>query len=224
MVDYKLKKNPRTLRLKITVNHEGEVVVTAPVFATRRVIEQFLHENAGWIKSEQAKRPRRPAYQGGPYQLFGHEYTLEFRYDPKLTSGWQILGKQLVYNNSRYLLEPKNDVVLTSNETALLEKFSKNTLRTYISTRLPQLHTKMQLEMPIGRISLKNQSTRWGSCTYQGDLNFNWHLVHYEPAVIDYVLIHELAHFVHRDHSARFWALVAKYDGDYKRHRQILKH
>ena len=80
----------------------------------------------------------------------------------------------------------------------------------------------MNLDGKVKRICIKKISSRWGSCSSVGNLNFNYKLVHYSPEVIDYVLIHELAHLVHLNHSDKFWALVAKYDGQYKKHRLML--
>ncbi len=75
----------------------------------------------------------------------------------------------------------------------------------------------------INKITLRQQKTRWGSCSSAGNLNFNWRLVHYPPEVIDYVIIHELAHRTHMDHSSSFWQLVARYDPDHLKHRNWLK-
>jgi predicted metal-dependent hydrolase len=74
-----------------------------------------------------------------------------------------------------------------------------------------------------GRIAIRAQKTRWGSCSGQGNLNFNCLLVLTPPPVRDYVVIHELCHRKEMNHSARFWAEVAKLCPDYREHRQWLK-
>lgn len=107
-----------------------------------------------------------------------------------------------------------------SQEKAL-ERFLKSTAQVYVIKRTEQLAEKMNVTFK--NITLREQSSRWGSCSSAGNLNFNWRLVHAEPNIIDYVIVHELAHRVHMDHSRSFWALVAKFDPEYQIHRGWLK-
>ena len=74
-----------------------------------------------------------------------------------------------------------------------------------------------------GRITIRNQKTRWGSCSSKGNLNFNCLLMLAPPEIRDYVVVHELAHRKEMNHSPRFWAEVERIDPDCKAHRQWLK-
>lgn len=74
-----------------------------------------------------------------------------------------------------------------------------------------------------GRITIRNQKTRWGSCSSKGGLNFNCLLMLAPPAVRDYVVVHELCHRKEMNHSPRFWAEVARIIPDYKTHEKWLK-
>lgn len=73
------------------------------------------------------------------------------------------------------------------------------------------------------KITIKNTSTRWGSCSRAGNLNFNYKLIFVEENLLDYVVIHELCHLKELNHGPRFWHLVAQAMPDYKAHRQKLK-
>lgn len=74
-----------------------------------------------------------------------------------------------------------------------------------------------------GRITIRNQKTRWGSCSSKGNLNFNCLLMLAPPEVLDYVIVHELCHRKEMNHSPRFWSEVAKVIPDYKKHEKWLK-
>ena len=79
------------------------------------------------------------------------------------------------------------------------------------------------MDVEYDKLELRNQRTRWASCSVQRTLSFNWRLVMAPPDVIDYVVIHELAHLRERNHTRRFWQLVRQYDPDYEQHVEWLK-
>ena len=73
------------------------------------------------------------------------------------------------------------------------------------------------------RITIRDQKTRWGSCSARGTLSFNWRLMLAPPAILDYVVVHELCHLTHMDHSAAFWQAVEAVYPDYRSARKWLK-
>lgn len=79
------------------------------------------------------------------------------------------------------------------------------------------------LQVSYGRITIRHQKTRWGSCSGKGNLNFNCLLMLAPPQVQDYVVVHELCHRLEMNHSPRFWALVEGVLPDYRKHRRWLK-
>lgn len=73
------------------------------------------------------------------------------------------------------------------------------------------------------RITIRDQKTRWGSCSARGTLSFNWRLMLAPPAILDYVVVHELCHLTHMNHSAAFWQAVESVYPDYRNARKWLK-
>ena len=77
--------------------------------------------------------------------------------------------------------------------------------------------------LAIGTVRIKNQTTRWGSCSKKGNLNFNYRLVHLSPELADYLIVHELCHIGEFNHSKAFWSLVARTIPNYVALRQQLR-
>lgn len=80
-----------------------------------------------------------------------------------------------------------------------------------------------QMHIEYGRITIRDQKTRWGSCSSKGNLNFNWRLLMMPEPVMDYVVVHELAHRKEMNHSPRFWEIVGTYIPDYQSKREWLR-
>ncbi|MDE2489197.1 MAG: M48 family metallopeptidase, partial [Elusimicrobia bacterium] len=84
-------------------------------------------------------------------------------------------------------------------------------------------HWAAAMGATYGRVRVKDQRTLWGSCTPRGDLNFNWRLTLAPSEVLDYVVIHELAHRFEMNHSRRFWAVVARHCPEHRTRRRWLR-
>ncbi len=89
--------------------------------------------------------------------------------------------------------------------------------------RVAHWSERMGLKDRVRRVFIKDQRSLWGSCSQAGNLNFNWRVVQAPPAVLDYLVIHELAHLREMNHSKRFWAHVSEHCPDYKLHRKWLR-
>jgi len=106
---------------------------------------------------------------------------------------------------------------LTKEEEAFYRKWAKE----YLPPRLEYFAKLMGLT-PSG-VKITSAKTRFGSCSSENSISLSWHLMRYNPVAIDYVLVHELAHIVHKNHSPAFYALVATVFPDYKERRALLR-
>ena len=106
---------------------------------------------------------------------------------------------------------------LTENERELYRDQAKSIFEQKVA------YYSRLMNVTYGRISIRDQKTRWGSCSAEGNLNFNWRLILAPAGVLDYVVIHELAHRKEMNHSARFWDVVESYMPEYRKYREWLK-
>lgn len=107
-----------------------------------------------------------------------------------------------------------------AQEEALVRRY-REAAKEYFPKRVAYYHARMGGQYE--KIVIRDQKTRWGSCSSRGTLSFNWRLMLAPPAVLDYVVVHELAHLQQMNHSKQFWAVVEQVMPDYKSHRSWLK-
>lgn len=115
------------------------------------------------------------------------------------------------------LEQDKNKIIYSSKQ--VLE--SKQKAKNYIFPKVEELAQKFWLK--YNSIKITSAKTRWGSCTSKKNLNFSYRLILTTPKVIDYVIVHELAHLKHMNHSKRFWSEVESMMPDYKESEKWLK-
>lgn len=211
LIDQLIRARRRTIA--ILVQRDGKVVVRAPLKAPEALIRQFVESKAGWIREKKAEaaeivRPAAKTFSEGENFLFlGREYSLS------LVKGQRAA---LRFENG-FFLEPK----YLPDAQDVFEKWYRAAALQVLSGRAQFFAEKFGLRYTKIRISAAR--TRWGSCSTLGTLSFTWRLVMAPLEVVDYVVIHELAHLKVKNHSPRFWAEVARMLPDYRAHAAWLK-
>ncbi len=213
-MDYLHKVSKRAKNLSIKINANGQVVVTSPRFIPKFLIKKFIEKSQVWINAQQQKKLKQKQNSLNTANIFGKKYQKNIIHNLNKKFGIFINNQKLVIN----LINPNVPQKTISNK---INTFLKNTATKYIIPRTHQLSKKMELD--FNKITIREQTTRWGSCSSKKNLNFNWHLVHFNPEIIDYVIVHELSHLRHLNHSRQFWQLVKQYDPAYPKHRGFLK-
>lgn len=231
----------RGVRLKISPMEGLEVVV--PRRYGLSAVPRLIHQKEDWIikhlaKLENQKKSSASRLRDGEIlRLFGEPYTLRFlstiQKKPSVKEGRSLkfnadyaeeTGKEiLIYSRALRLADAAQSGESAAWESAKreFENFCRKKARRYFGIRVPEIAKIMGVN--FGRITVRGQSTRWGSCSRENNLNFNWRLAFYEHTVADYVIYHELAHTVHHNHSSRFYALLERFCPDYKVHRKKLR-
>lgn len=210
------KNSPRAKKITIRVNAGGDVVVTKPKYISEKSAYKFVAENQAWISAQQNKLSQTEKLESESWiYLFGKKYQKICEYFRNRPVGCFVEQNNFIINP----VDP--DRASPEYQQKETVRFLKNTAQHYIVPRTESLAKKMNLT--FGRITLREQSSRWGSCSSKGNLNFNWRLVHFEPPVIDYVIVHELAHRTHMNHSKNFWDLVRSFDPEFPNHRGVLR-
>jgi len=215
-MEYVLKRVARARAIRISLNHEGQVVVSAPRFALKIMIDAFVRQNQAWIERQQQRLKLRQTanpslnWEERVVSYLGSLYKIEFSLDSNEKVRLEA-GKCLV----KPITLDKEDVKKT------LLSWLKIQAEKYILERTIFWAEKM--EVKYGGVRFGQQSSRWGSCSGDNNLRFNWRLIHFPTEVIDYVVIHELSHTIHHDHSDRFWGVVATYCPTWKQERHFLK-
>lgn len=130
-----------------------------------------------------------------------------------------IVEKWFLMEKRRQVMESRPPADYEENPS--LERQYRELARGRITERVR--YYAAQMEVSYGRISIRAAKTRWGSCSAGGNLNFHWKLVLMPPEVLDYVVVHELAHRKEMNHSYRFWKVVEKVLPDYRQTREWLK-
>ncbi|MCL4675151.1 MAG: M48 family metallopeptidase [Pararhodobacter sp.] len=186
------RRSARARRLSLKVSRlDGAVTLTLPARTSRRMAMAFLQDRADWL---------RRAMDGidGPEAVgAGSAIPVEGRVlvlTPAAVRTARIEGAQLIVPRSR-------------PETAALA-FLKLLARDRLTQRVG-VHAQALGRTP-GKLTLRDTRSRWGSCTHAGDLMFSWRLILAPPRILDYVAAHEVAHLAQMNHSAAFWAEVAR--------------
>ncbi len=211
--DVVFRKHPKAKRYLAKVDKEGNIVLTVPRAGTQRDALAFANRNRDWLEDqirlaqEEAKRKQglRPGdliwYRGAQVEL------------------------RVEKDYGRPVLCFADERIFIADESMDLSRPLKSRLREVAQSEFPELvHAYAErLGEVVKKVVVRDQKTRWGSCSTSGTISLNWRLVLADRATRDYVIIHELMHMKRFDHSPEFWSLVESACPDYRIHEAWLK-
>ncbi len=223
---YQIRRSLRARRMRIVIR-PGHIELVAPVSANQAEICDFFHRHRDWAqqKSEQldaragsigAQLPAR-LETGGKIPFQGRKVSLLIRQSSQPRPG-------ITFDDDGFLIS-----IPAKCGGQQAERLARRTLLSWLKLRLQaeahaiiQQHAGRHALYPRG-VRIRTMNTRWGSLGIHNDMNLNLRLILAPPSVLEYVVVHELCHIRHRDHSRRFWSLVARHLPQYAAERSWLR-
>ncbi len=205
-IQYKVTTHPRVKGVKLKIV-KGELVIVSRRALSERQYADILRRNHEWVKNALSKLPAAPdIWSLTTLDFIGKRFQLQVgpEYD--------------------FLVDEVHNVIYIQKSDAAkdtLNKWMRRAARRHLLEMTDGLSARHKL--PYNKLSIRDQGTRWGSCSTKKNINLSWRLALAPAAVAEYVIVHELAHTVNMDHSSNFWGLVEKCMPDYRTHRHWLK-
>lgn len=206
-IAYTLKRSSRARLIWLNIKQKTGLVVTIPHYYHLKFLPDYLRTNSEWILRNLDK------------------YCSQIQDSPAVnalpTNTISYLGKYITVMQERNISGPtalklkQNNLIISLNSTS--DNLSLNELEHWYriqASRLIQAKVKKYSQLmglDYNRVVIRDQKSRWGSCSCRRNLNFSWRLIMAPESVLDYVIIHELCHLKEMSHSKSFWNLVASY-------------
>lgn len=194
------KKNNKNTYIR--VKEDMKIYVSTNYFVTKKQIKSLLDRNIDYLRKVISKMERKK-------EKIDFFYYLGNKYDIIIMPGYDVsIMDNIIYVES----------------IDVLEKWYKSQAMKLFQERLDYIYPQFIEKIPYPKIRVRKMKTRWGVCNRKNNtITLNLDLMKYDITKLDYVIIHELSHFVHFDHSKLFWDVVLKYCPTYKQIKRELK-
>lgn len=207
VVPIRLVRHPRARRYVLRVTDAADVVVTLPRWGSVAEARAFAQQHVAWIARERVRRAAETA------------------------RAWSAGANEIWLRGERQAVRIESNVVAAGDISATLgdgadaRQALRQALRAAAKRELPArlMELAARADLRVARVTVRDQRSRWGSCSSRGAIALNWRLLLMPPEVRDYVLWHELMHLKRADHSPAFWRLVDAVCPDYRDARAWLR-
>lgn len=214
-VAYQLTRSRRARYMRLTINRHNEVVLTLPTGCSLDRGLAFLRTKAGWLRRHLLRiSPPETLREFLEKRRFlavnGADVQIEWRTDAiKPSLNYRRGDDQLLIN-----FDPRR------HTEAMLKSLVRQVAGETLPERTQELAARYRL--PLNKVTVRDQISRWGSCSAKKNISLNWRLLLLPPQIKDYVIWHELAHLLQMNHSVRFWNLLERLDADASHHDNVL--
>lgn len=223
LVEYELRKSNKAQRLIITIRDQ-KMKVSVPAFVTFAYAKNYIENHKEQILKQLEKIEAKSGnasvkqYSSGEKHLYrGRYYPLNIEDSIDASTFAVFMGSRItVYVPSGLRQQERSDAT-----RKLLEEWYIRQAKKLLPEQVDYYAKRFNISYE--KIRVKNQKSKWGSCSSKGGINLNWHIIMAPNQVIAYVIIHELAHLKHMNHSGAFWGTVEEYFPEYKQWRKWLR-
>lgn len=223
VIPYKIKDSTKAKNIRLVIDNNGLHIIK-PLRVKISDVERVLKEKSSWIYKhyvellqKKQSMPVRKWETGETLLYLGQNCKINIMGHKKSIASVSFDGDAFyVYMDENTTGEERNLLI-----ESVFKKWYRKAAGIVLNERLEHFCRITGLKFRAMR--LKEQKTRWGSCSKDGNLNFNWKLIMAPLWVVDYVVLHEVSHLRHLNHSKDFWSLVAHYMPDYKKAQEWLK-
>ncbi|NLM21259.1 MAG: M48 family metallopeptidase [Peptococcaceae bacterium] len=220
-IEYELYRSKRAKKVCVTIKNK-KVRVAVPQALPLEYGRDFAEKNKEWILEHYVKQglrtqsPTKKYLPGEKFFYRGRNYPLKYVETSNSKPYAQFIGSRiLVYVPPG--LEPEKRSALGKR---LIEQWYKNQAEKILSEQVHYYSKK--LGITFNKLRIKDQKTRWGSCSTKGNINLNWRIIMAPNQVIAYIIIHELTHLIYMNHSPEFWKKVEEHMPDYRKWKKWL--
>lgn len=199
-----IRRRKGTKHLRLSIGQNNQVIASVPWHTSDRKVANFIDEQRQWLEGQLSSAPK-------VYSLM--QWLTQ---EPHLTASGDVFDVRIepsVKRSADYIFDQGGAVLVLRLPRveerylrALVSLFAKDSLVCRVA-----YHSK-RLGLKYGSLSVRDQSSRWGSCSARRGISLNWRLLLLSPALQDYIILHELAHLSEMNHSKRFWTLLDHYD------------
>jgi predicted metal-dependent hydrolase len=219
---YTVVRRPRRRSVTLTISSQNHLTLTVPQnFSESRILE-FLDRQANWIEKKVLRNqelariyPPRTYETGDLFYYLGEAYSLEILEADQRKIGLEA-GKLLLADRVSEIRGEDGETV-ASMIRAWYEGMAHQVLHQRVA------YFREQMKVKVAAVRVRMLESQWGSCAISGNLSFNARLVMAPLEIVDYVVVHELSHVLHHNHSPRFWQCVEAVLPDYRRRRRWLR-
>ena len=209
-IDYIFTISPRRIHPALKVNRDGRLEFLAPAGFPRKMADKIIAENPVLIaklqKKAELKRSHQRVWQEGmEVFFFGRKVPVKF-------------SRRCHFFNGETILIPAGD---ENSMKKSLVKLYRETAKVILANRTGEIAARFGIS--YGKVSIGSADSRWGCCSKTGNIRYSWKLLQCSNELIEYVIIHELAHRTVFDHSAKFWQQVKTMLPDFEQRRRELK-
>ena len=193
-----IKKNNRNTYIRVK---DGKIVVTTNYFTSKNSIIKLIEDNKSSI-IKMIDKDSKKQDKNENFYYFGKKYDV-------------IYG----FSEVEFV-----DGKIYASDKKMLDKYIDKDIFKIFSSRLEYWYNVFEENIPVPNLKIRKMTSRWGVCNIKNhNVTLNYYLSRYDISCLDYVIVHELSHFIHPNHSSDFWGLVLKYYPKYRECKKMLK-